>query len=111
VCEKIIKPATEAKRCAYIQIADKACVGKATVFVSHAWKYDINDVFTVMLEYADTHPNTFFWFDLFCNNQHQATSHPFEWWCNTFQQNIQSIGAVLLVMAPWQDPIPLRRAW
>jgi hypothetical protein len=45
------------------------------------------------------------------NNQHQATSHPFEWWCTTFRESIKAIGSVLLVMTPWDNPIPLTRVW
>eukprot|EP00053_Salpingoeca_punica_P015694 m.145072 g.145072 ORF g.145072 m.145072 type:complete len:939 (+) comp16778_c0_seq16:20-2836(+) len=129
ICEAVVKERTRALECSYVQYLQQAAdsgsssgvdidVGKAKVFVSHAWKYKLRDVFTVMLEYADKYaaenpkaPPLFFYFDLFCNNQHATESHPFDWWCSTFQRNIMSIGQVLLVMAPWDDPVPLTRAW
>ena len=62
-------------------------------------------------QYEARHPNTYFWFDLFVNNQHQATDHPFEWWCTTFQASIGAIGHVMLVMSPWDQPTPITRSW
>jgi hypothetical protein len=118
VCDKVIKVLTKTAVCSYLQLlrsrpkaAARSYVGKAIVFISHAWKYDFQDVMAVMLDYAEKNPNTFFWFDLFCNNQHEAPSYPFDWWSTTFRKNIQGIGKVLLVLTPWDDPLPLRRAW
>jgi hypothetical protein len=118
VCEKIVMTLTSKARCSYLQLlrsnpdaAVRSYVGKAIVFISHAWKYDFQDVLAVMLDHAEKNPNTFFWFDLFCNNQHEAPSYPFDWWSTTFKNNIESIGKVLLVLTPWNDPVPLKRAW
>jgi hypothetical protein len=118
VCEKIVKVLTNTARCSYLQLLHsnpdaiaRSYFGKAIVFISHAWKYDFQDVLAVMLAHAEKNPNTFFWFDVFCNNQHEAVNYRFEWWSTTFKQNIESIGKVLLVIAPWNDPLPLRRAW
>ena len=36
---------------------------------------------------------------------------PFEWWQTTFRDSIAAIGRVVLVLAPWSDPIPLTRVW
>lgn len=121
VCETIIKPATASQHCAYVDLlrdtkdaaTGQPVLGKATVFVSHAWKYEINDAIATMVEFAAQNQNTpqYFWFDLFINNQHEAVARPFEWWCGTFKDNIARIGTVLLIMTPWHDPIPLTRAW
>jgi hypothetical protein len=121
LCNVIIKPATLAQRCAFLDTlrgrtdsSGKSATGKATVFVSHAWRYRVNDVINTMLDFASANPDTdhYFWFDIFVNNQHaEGLNHPFEWWCSTFKDNIAAIGKVLLVMTPWDAPIPLTRAW
>jgi hypothetical protein len=120
LCEAVIKPAT-LDRCAFLDTlrgrtdsSGKPSVGRATVFVSHAWRYHVNDVIDTMLDYASANPDVdqYFWFDIFVNNQHaEGLNHPFEWWCSAFKDNIAAIGTVLLVMTPWDAPIPLTRAW
>jgi hypothetical protein len=50
-------------------------------------------------------------FDLVCNSQHGTVERPFEWWQTTFRDSIAAIGRVALVLAPWDDPIPLTRCW
>lgn len=54
---------------------------------------------------------SYFWLDLVVNSQHGTATRPFEWWCTTFTQSIGRIGHVALVLAPWDDPVPLTRAW
>lgn len=116
VNNKVVKLLTKDAKCSLLQLLRskpniRRTLGKAIVFVSHAWKYSFKDVVAVMLDYADRHAGTYFWFDLFCNNQHEAPDYPFEWWSTTFKQNIVGIGKVLLVMTPWRDPVLLTRAW
>ena len=120
VCESIVKPATLDRRCAYIdkfrihQTVDggtKPLMGPASVFVSHAWKYAFGDPVDVMEQYERAHPDSYFWFDVFMNNQHKAETRPQSWWSTTFRLSIKSIGVVLIVMAPWDNPIPISRAW
>ena len=91
-------------------------VSTANVFVSHAWRYKIKDVFGAMLAYSDReeeagNPPVYFWFDLFTNDQHDATALPQIWWREAFLQGVKRIGHTLLVLSPWKDPIPLTRAW
>jgi tetratricopeptide (TPR) repeat protein len=45
------------------------------------------------------------------NNQHEAPDRPFSWWTTTFRESIASIGTVVLILSPWDRPIPLTRAW
>lgn len=88
------------------------CVAPATVFVSHAWKYPFSStVADVMEQYEETKRNSYFWFDLFTNDQNAVASKDFDWFSNTFKGSIREIGQVLLVLYPWNDPIPIRRAW
>jgi tetratricopeptide (TPR) repeat protein len=123
LCEDVIKPATLTDRCAFLDTlrgetdsSGKPSVGRATVFVSHAWRYRVVDVIDTILDFAKESPDGtaehYFWVDIFVNNQHaEGLDHPFEWWCSTFKDNIAAIGKVLLVMTPWDAPIPLTRAW
>ncbi|EGD75624.1 mbre TPR repeat protein [Salpingoeca rosetta] len=123
-CKQLVVPRTQQDNCAYVDLLRKQSshehVGKATVFVSHAWRYKIADVLNVLLEFAeeqraskeDSQP-VFFWFDLFMNNQNAnvTANLPQEWWSTTFKESIANIGRVLLVLMPWRDPVPLTRAW
>ena len=94
-----------------IGLTYKEAVGKrATIFVSHAWKYTFVDVVDVIIRYVQGNTD-YLWFDLFVNNQWKAGELPFEWWTNTFISSVQSIGHTLLVMLPLHSPICLTRAW
>ena len=87
-------------------------VSKATVFVSHAWRYSFYDVVVnVMEQYADKFPNAYFGFDLFTNDQNEISTKDFDWFSFTFRSSIRQIGQALLVHLPWNDPIPIKRAW
>ena len=79
-----------------------------------------------------------FWIDLFVNDQWNAPNLPYEWWSGdipfslilhppsihisftlnitpfnvgTFSSAIGEIGHTMLVLSPWDGPIPLTRAW
>ena len=89
-----------------------AFVSSATVFVSHAWRYTFYSVVVdVMEQYAAEHPNAYFWFDLFSNDQNEVASKDFDWFSSTFRNSIRGIGEVLLVLSPWDKPMPICRAW
>ena len=110
--ESVVVPATSARKCPYVRILDPRFVGKATVFVSHAYSYVVADTFEVMLRYAETHPDAYFWFDPFSLNQHSNSgvvdTATLE---HAFGDNIRSIGSTLIVSSPWHDPCFLNRAW
>ncbi|EDQ89695.1 uncharacterized protein MONBRDRAFT_25293 [Monosiga brevicollis MX1] len=117
VCVRYVMPRTKARACAMIDVlledpALEADVAPATVFVSHAWKYKFHMTLGTILHHETMDaPGAFYWLDLIPNNQHQACNYPYAWWSNTFQTNIATIGRVLLIMSPWNDPIPMTRAW
>jgi tetratricopeptide (TPR) repeat protein len=129
VCNQVILPLTKKKQCPLIDLlpmlraeaeadgyttsSEPSWQGNATAFVSHAWKYPVTAPAGVMLEYAKTEdPEAYFWFDLFINNQNGfEITHSFEWLCGRFKDSIRAIGKVILVLSPWNDPIPLTRSW
>eukprot|EP00730_Choanoeca_flexa_P015083 TRINITY_DN6836_c0_g1_i1.p1 TRINITY_DN6836_c0_g1~~TRINITY_DN6836_c0_g1_i1.p1 ORF type:complete len:697 (+),score=173.46 TRINITY_DN6836_c0_g1_i1:115-2205(+) len=129
VCNQVILPMTQGKKCAFIDLmsdlrtkaeadghvepSSPHWVAPATVFISHAWKYKYSAPLQVAIDYADAEDaNAYFWFDLFINNQNGfEVTHSFEWLCGRFKDSIRAIGTVVLVLSPWNDPIPLTRSW
>jgi tetratricopeptide (TPR) repeat protein len=118
-CRKYVRPQTKPFKCSLVdkykrrsgKKAVSSFTGRASVFVSHAWRYKITEVLDVMEQYEAAHPGTYFWFDTVINNQNAGTEYPLEWWSTTFRESIRQIGAVLLVLSPWNDPLPITRAW
>ena len=118
VCNRLVIPETAPFKCAYIDLfankndeSGRAYVAPATTFVSHAWQYNVEEPIDVMLDDAESRPNEYYWFDICVNNQNIAADLPQDWWSTIFKRSIGEIGRVLLVMSPWDDPIPLTRAW
>ena len=82
------------------------------MFVSHAWKYAFYDVVVAAMEqYASKDSDAYFWFDLFTNDQNKVAEKDFNWFSDTFRNSIKNIGKVLLILSPWDDPMPIKRAW
>ena len=101
---------------------DVVDIGKPCAFISHAWKYQFLDVLDAIfshferptddkIEELDSNDDHIIWLDLFTNNQHLAPDLDFHWWSTTFKTAIQNIGRTVMVLSPWQNPIPLTRAW
>ena len=90
-------------------------VGPATVFVSHAWGYELRALVDALEAWenkkrASGAPPTFFWLDVFTVSQHKTGSRPFEWWRDVFCSHVGRIKHTLLVLQ-WANPIPLSRIW
>ncbi|ORY52956.1 hypothetical protein BCR33DRAFT_182403 [Rhizoclosmatium globosum] len=112
---KYLQPLTSESKISLCRLYEKSpLIDKATVFVSHAWKFDFLDVVDALKTHAQNNslgPDTTFWFDLFSNSQHDTATKPFSFWTGTFMTAIKAIGSVVMIMLPWEDPIPLQRAW
>ena len=114
VCDMFLKEVTKEEKSSYVEyLAERSSpdVGKATVFISHAWKYNFLDVVDALQHHFSSEPDVYIWFDLFSNNQHKAPNLPFEWWSDTFKNAIGKLGRVVMVLSPWNNPIPFTRAW
>jgi hypothetical protein len=133
VSDNVIKPWTQSSRCSFVSFMRSNHTGtehpdlhckyadafsdKATVFVSHAWKYKLKDVVEALESYlrtnngGSTEENTFLWFDLVLNDQWNAVTLPQEWWKEVFLGAIKDIGETLVIAIPWQSPIHFTRAW
>ena len=97
--------------CDYLSYQNHPAVGEATVFISHAWKYRFVDVMDALQFHFKDSPDVIIWFDLFSNNQHITLDLDFNWWCGTFKSAIEMFGHTVMVLCPWNDPIPLKRTW
>ena len=88
-------------------------VGKATVFISHAWKYKFMDLLSALKHHFrnENDDDVYIWFDLFSVNQHISDKVDPDWWNKSFMNAVKEIGHVVLVLSPWQNPIPFTRAW
>ena len=105
--------ATAASKCPLVEILKPEYVGKANVFVSHAYSYALADSVEVMLRYEETHPGSVYWFDPFSLNQHPTPSGtvPTEQLISAFGDRIKEFEATLIVASPWDNPAFLARAW
>ena len=86
-------------------------VATATVFASHAWKYEFALLLASLDAFAAAQSSpaeVYIWFDCVVVNQH-ASAVPQEWWSTAFAAGIQTIGHTCLVLSPWRDPLPLTR--
>ncbi|KAF0735481.1 hypothetical protein Ae201684_008048 [Aphanomyces euteiches] len=91
-------------------------VKPATWFVSHAWSYlylDVVDALDDFFPENDLEDSVAVWFCTFCNNQHEIESqcYDFDYWFDIFIRSLRSIGNVVMVMSPWNNPTTLTRTW
>eukprot|EP01041_Mallomonas_annulata_P001209 gene1209-2353_t len=116
VCDRFLKPLTYADGASYCDYYRRygsvsENVSDASVFISHAWKYNFMEVVTTLESHFQNTPDIYIWFDLFSNNQHAGPSLDFHWWSTTFKSAIEQFHYTVMVLSPWHDPIPLTRAW
>ncbi|CAK4088742.1 unnamed protein product [Aphanomyces euteiches] len=91
-------------------------VKPATWFVSHAWSYlylDVVDALDDFFQENGLDDSVAVWFCTFCNNQHEIQDqvYDFDHWFGIFRSSLRSVGNVVMVMSPWNDPTTLRRTW
>ena len=96
-------------------------VGKPTIFFSHAWRFPFRNVVAALRSFVDFQLNdtadgesqdeVFFWFDCFSIDEHATQALPQEWWATTFKEAIGLIGHTVMLLSPWDGPVPLSRAW
>ncbi|KAJ3106231.1 Kinesin light chain 3 [Phlyctochytrium bullatum] len=117
ICTQFILPATEAAQtsaCNVLTSFGRAdAVSKASWFVSHVWKYPFLDVLDALDTFftGQAPATVFVWFDLFTNSQHNTTARKIAWWKTTFMEAVKQIGNFVVILQPWNNPLPLTRAW
>ena len=85
----------------------KALVVPATVFVSHAWKYDFRMFVNALMTRFEKEPESLLWIDIFSHNQHNELSS--DEWITNFEEHIKRINRTVMIAMPWQNPIPFTR--
>jgi hypothetical protein len=123
-------PGRKQIHCAYAALIGMAVddegrpyVGKATRFLSYAWKYSWKVVFTALELFeqqqaeAGEEPSYFF-IDQLCLDQHEmsstahdATDEKYKEIVAKLQKSIEVPGKVLMLLHPWNQPVVLSRAW
>jgi tetratricopeptide (TPR) repeat protein len=121
VCQEFLMPMTKELKLSYCDLLklepNQKKIGIASVFISHAWKFLFLDVVQAIERHFQkeiTGPdseNFYIWFDLFSNNQHIAGELDFQWWTQTFRSAIEQFNHTVIILAPWNNPIPFKRAW
>jgi len=114
---RVFAPLTAATRqslCEQLQAQGDPCVGVATWFVSHAWARPFLELLEALEHFFDGEAqghDTIVWLDLVSVVQHPTCSRPARWWSHSLRAGIQSIGNLVAVMAPWEQPTVLSRTW
>ncbi|KAJ1619571.1 hypothetical protein T492DRAFT_915886 [Pavlovales sp. CCMP2436] len=88
---EVVKPHTLARKCAYVDALPAGAKAPATI-------YAVGEDDGV-------------WFCALINNQHETGSMTYDFLEGEFRRNVESVGRVVLVFAPWSAPITLTRAW
>jgi len=105
---------TQLSLCEQLQAEGNDGVGVATWFVSHAWMYTCVELLETLEHLFTGEPqglDTCIWLDMVSTSQHGTFSRPPEWWRQMFILAVQSMGNLVMVMAPWYKPVTLTRAW
>ena len=85
----------------------KALVGPATVFVSHAWKYNFAEFLSALETRFEKEPEAYLWIDIFSHNQHNELSS--DEWITNFEVHIKRINRTVMIVMPWDNPTPFTR--
>ena len=111
----IVKDITKSDECSGLSYCQKLLnnddtkdlVGPATVFISHAWKYNFAEFLSALVARFEKEPGAFLWIDIFSHNQHNELSSD-EWIIN-FEEHIKRINRTVMIAMPWHNPTPFTR--
>ena len=89
---------------------------KPNIFLSYAYSSNYIDLVEAIEVHFEENPDlsvgsTYFWFDLFVNNQWYALDKDFTWWSGTFRSAVKGIGNTLCFFDSWDKAIYVTRAW
>ncbi len=119
VCHKFIKPQTLHAECTYLEYFTESArgsphVGEAQVYVCHAWSDLFLETVHSLRHHFNDKPDTFIWFDLFCNNQHTLPEKSLpEAYHISFARTLKKIASTsaVIIMNHWDNPQVLKRTW
>jgi hypothetical protein len=116
-------PITNKKGAAYVHcLSGEDNVGQATHMLSYTWGYKIGDIVETLVNFCNSNgldpKRTYIWICFLCVNQHRVIENrkngintPFTEFRDLFQKRVTDIGHILIMMAPWNDPVYLKRVW
>ena len=115
VWEQFILPKTLLSISSYCDYLYEDCgevyVGEATLMISNAWQHQFLDVVAAINNYFVNDKKEIVWFDLFSLNHHRQPLLPIEWLLGQYKDFMQRFQRIVMVLTPWQNPIPLCRMW
>ncbi len=80
--------------------------------MSHAWAYPFVDLLAALEARPEEGTPPYYWLDMLTCNQHAPLADvPSDWWSNAFRDSVASIGLTVLILQPWNAPMPLTRSW
>jgi len=82
-------------------------VGRATHFISHAWKYNFKAFLSALERKFQGEPTALLWIDLFSHNQHNELTS--DQWISALEEHIVRIGHTVMILFPWDSPLPFTR--
>ena len=115
-CHGQVLPLTKPFKSSFVRLVEtlrvngQSSTGTPTRFLSHTWGYPIRRTIQAALESSEGGLEAFYWFDIFCLNQHGAEiGHPD---FNMFlRKAMQQTSHTLFVCSPWNRPVSITRAW
>eukprot|EP00041_Stephanoeca_diplocostata_P036501 m.1336101 g.1336101 ORF g.1336101 m.1336101 type:complete len:666 (-) comp24879_c1_seq57:6148-8145(-) len=115
-----IKPTTAKSRTSYVhhvlaslpmRDSQHEHVGKAVAMLSYTWGYKFLEVIRTLedwvLRTGRNAKTTYIWMCALCVNQHNIPANP----AATFEERILSIGLLLPLLTPWNEPLYVKRLW
>ena len=101
--------------CSYVDTLKKPHRGKATHFVSWCWNYTLKQVTGALAKLCQPSDQciVYFWMCFFCNNQYRIDKEKtsFDELRATFQDNLQRIGKMIIIMDDYIQPKYVTRVW
>eukprot|EP00928_Gymnodinium_smaydae_P043501 TRINITY_DN29130_c0_g1_i1.p1 TRINITY_DN29130_c0_g1~~TRINITY_DN29130_c0_g1_i1.p1 ORF type:complete len:852 (+),score=217.22 TRINITY_DN29130_c0_g1_i1:233-2788(+) len=96
--------------------------GVANFMLSYTWGYEVGDIIDTLVDFCTSKElavqETYVWICCLCINQHRVKEAqergdvvPFATFEYAFAERVRSIGHVIAMMAPWNNPRYITRVW
>lgn len=128
--ETVTSPRDGRKGAAYVHCLEgEDNVGEASFMLSYSWGYKIGDIIETLTSHCKANKlnpkRTYVWLCCLCINQHRVVEQTKNKqakgsgmlsvaavdFYTEFRERVTGIGQLLAMMAPWNDPLYLKRIW
>eukprot|EP00927_Polykrikos_kofoidii_P053910 TRINITY_DN48430_c0_g1_i1.p1 TRINITY_DN48430_c0_g1~~TRINITY_DN48430_c0_g1_i1.p1 ORF type:complete len:561 (-),score=75.02 TRINITY_DN48430_c0_g1_i1:277-1959(-) len=105
---------------AYVDVVPRGDSAPATHMLSYCWGYQVGDIVDALVAHCKRQSldlrRVFVWICCLCINQHRvqeakSASVRFDEFRKTFESRVVSIGHVLALLTPWENPAYTHRVW